>query len=157
MKKLIIDTNLLVLFVVGSIDNGRQIKNSKKLREYSIKDFELLLEIMADFDEFYFTPYIAAETSNLLHRDLTGWVKDQIFEFLRILLTKTFKLIDANPEKDTKDYTFPIFGLTDNTFTHLVQDFMILTNDQDISITLMSIKPENVIYYKIIKELSKKF
>lgn len=153
MKKLIIDTNLLVLFAVGSIDNGKQIKNSKKLRAYSTQDFDLLIKLMANFDELYLTPYIAAETSNLLHRDLTGWAKEQVFSFLRIVFNETFKLIDANLKKDTQGYTFPLFGLTDNAFTHLIDEYTILSNDENICMTLFGIKPSHVMYYKLIRTI----
>lgn len=153
MKKLIIDTNLLVLYVVGSIDNAKQIKNSKKLKGYTDFDYYFLLELMADFEEFYFTPYIAAETSNLLHRDLNGWARDQVFSFLRELFTGVFKIIDANPKKDTEGYTFLRYGLTDNSFIHLINEYVVLTNDKDIPIALAGIKPENVMYYNLLKEV----
>ena len=42
---LLIDTNLLVLFAVGSVNRGR-IENFKRTRQYTIRDFELLLQVL---------------------------------------------------------------------------------------------------------------
>lgn len=152
MKKLIIDTNLLVLLITGSIDNARQIKNSKKLKDYSERDYYFLLELMETYDEFYITPYIAAETSNLLHRDLDGWAREQVFESLREFLNNIFKFIEVTPYKDTQGYTFERYGLTDNTLLHLIHDYAILTNDEDIPLALYGVKPENVLWYKFLSE-----
>lgn len=152
MRKLILDTNLLVLYVTGSIDNARQIKNSKKLKSYyTEKDFDFLLELMEPFEEIYITPYIAAETSNLIHRDLDGWAKEQVFAFLRELLINVFKFIEVNPIKDTENYTFCKFGLTDNALLHLIEDYVVLTNDEDITKMLFGIKHENVLWYDLLR------
>lgn len=153
MKKLIIDTNLLILYVVGSIDNAKQIENSRYLSGFTVRHYDFLLELMSDYDEFYFTPYIATETSNLLHRDFHGWVKTQVFDFLRTLFTDVFKIIHAIPQRDTQGFTFARYGLTDNSLIHLINDYVILTNDQDIPNALFGIKPENVLYYKLLWEV----
>ncbi|SUA59299.1 Uncharacterised protein [Oligella ureolytica] len=60
-KGLVIDTNLLLLFIIGFIDDARFIKSSNRLSAYSKEDYKILLEIMSQFQTLYITPYIAAD------------------------------------------------------------------------------------------------
>ena len=69
-KNLIIDTNLLLLLVIGAVEGGRHIKNSKRLGAFDLDDYNTVLKIMATYDEIFITPYIATEVSNLI--DLNG-------------------------------------------------------------------------------------
>jgi hypothetical protein len=43
--KLIIDTNLLLLLIIGSVDDGIHINKSSRLSSYNIEDFDNILEI----------------------------------------------------------------------------------------------------------------
>jgi hypothetical protein len=65
MRNAIVDTNLLCLFIVGSIER-RQIGLHKRLRAFSEADFDHLLRILSLFPAIMTTPHILTETSNLL-------------------------------------------------------------------------------------------
>ncbi len=68
--RLLVDTNLLVLFVVGSV-NPNRIEQFKRTRQYTGADYELLLRVLAWFDgQLYTVAHVLAEVSNLT--DLTG-------------------------------------------------------------------------------------
>ena len=62
---LLIDTQLLVLFVVG-ITSERLIPIHKRTKTYTLKQYHLLKEIIGNTREFVIVPHIIAETSNLV-------------------------------------------------------------------------------------------
>ncbi len=64
-KRLLIDTNLLVLLVVGLVDRGA-IATHKRTRTYSDSDFVLLASILDQFERIVVPSYVVAEASNLL-------------------------------------------------------------------------------------------
>jgi hypothetical protein len=67
--ELLIDTNLLVLFVVGSVNRAR-IEQFKRTRQYSKSDYDLLLRVLGECKSLYTLAHVMAEVSNLT--DLTG-------------------------------------------------------------------------------------
>jgi len=65
---LIVDTNILILFLIGSYDptfveSCGILNNSNK--KYSISDFELLKRLFKFFKKLVITPQVIAELSNL--------------------------------------------------------------------------------------------
>jgi hypothetical protein len=66
---LLVDTNLLLLYLVGKTNPDR-IRNFKRTSRYTVEDFELLDEIMGQFKTLVTTPHILTELSNL--GDLQG-------------------------------------------------------------------------------------
>lgn len=67
---ILIDTNLLVLFVVGRVNRAR-IETFKRTRQYTLADYNLLVWALAQFTVVYTVPHILAEVSNLT--DLAGF------------------------------------------------------------------------------------
>ena len=65
MKSVLIDTNLLVLLVVGSYDKNR-IGRHKRTKEFDKSDYEILCEFLLNYDKVWTTIHCLAETSNLL-------------------------------------------------------------------------------------------
>lgn len=62
--RILIDANLLVLYVVGRASRD-YIEKRKRLSEYVAEDYDTLLEVMSRADEVVVTPHILAEASNL--------------------------------------------------------------------------------------------
>lgn len=152
IKKLIIDTNLLLLFVIGIIDDGRYIKKSNRLSDFDEDDFQKITRVIGFFNEVYITPYIATEVSNLI--DLDGDVRDEIFIKFRLLIEKLIKVVNVNLIEDMDGQTFLRYGLTDNSLISLVSEYFILTNDSRLCSVLYKIKAENVLEYSVLKNLS---
>ncbi|AQG78174.1 hypothetical protein AWR27_01710 [Spirosoma montaniterrae] len=68
-RGLIIDTNLIVLLVVGSVDPKR-ISSHKRLSKYTNDDFSILKSFVQRFRHpLYTTPNILTEASNLIGCD----------------------------------------------------------------------------------------
>ncbi len=146
-KNLIIDTNLLLLLVIGAVEEGRHIKNSKRLKAFSKQDYHNVLQIMANFDNVFITPYIATEVSNLI--DLKGYVKELAYMVARELFAN-FKKIEVDIDKDCQSELFLRFGLTDNSIIQLASDFFILTNDHRMLEPLFTQNADNIIPYNLV-------
>lgn len=63
-RSLLVDTNPLVLLVVGLAD-PRQIERFNRTRAYTREDFERLRSFVNGYEELVTTPNIVTETSNL--------------------------------------------------------------------------------------------
>jgi hypothetical protein len=61
---LLIDTNLLVLFIVGTAAK-EYIAKHKKLTAFTIEDYDMLFRIISGASEVLVTPNTLTETSNL--------------------------------------------------------------------------------------------
>jgi hypothetical protein len=82
---LIIDANLLVLFIVGTTDR-RWVGRHKRLKAFSLEDFDLLCELIADSSEVCVTPNTLTEASNLLGH-IGEPVRTQLFETFRAVIS----------------------------------------------------------------------
>ena len=64
-RGVLIDTNLLLLYVVGRYDDGIIRRGAfSRLAAYSIDDYGLLVGLMSLFDKYVTTPHVLAEVSN---------------------------------------------------------------------------------------------
>lgn len=70
MRPLLLDTNLLLLYLVGGKD-PLLIANSRRLNAYEESDYYLLISFIEQesFDSFVSTPHILTEASNLLGQE----------------------------------------------------------------------------------------
>lgn len=146
---LLIDTNLLLVMIIGGIDEGRYIEKSKRLRAFCIEDYHLLWEFVKDYKEVLITPYIAAEVSNLI--DLDDQAGIRAFELAREIFS-FFKQAETLISNDCKGDFFLKFGLTDNSIITLSKDFDVLTNDLRMAIPLFTVSPERIIPYTPYRE-----
>ncbi|OJT30933.1 hypothetical protein BOP96_10135 [Pseudomonas sp. FSL W5-0203] len=128
--RLIIDTNLLLLLVIGAIEEGRHISSSSRLKSYNEEDYQVVVKFMGRFTDVYITPYIATEVSNLI--DLNGYARIMAFEAAQLLFSQ-FQQIDSNISADSAAKLFSTYGLTDTSLIGLVSDYTILTNDGRMS------------------------
>lgn len=65
MRSVVLDTNLLLLLVVGDFDR-RLLARHKRTQRFSSADFELLRRFLDRFECIVVTPNVLTETSNLL-------------------------------------------------------------------------------------------
>lgn len=152
MKKqgLIIDTNLLLLLVIGALESGRYISLSKRLNGYTVDDYDVVVKLIGDYDQVYITPYIAAEVSNLI--DLHEPAKTQVFEIAQEL----FCLFEEIPTKISENVigeAFLEYGLADASLIKLVTDYCVLTADEKLSMYLYKINSNNTLPYYLAKQL----
>ncbi|PJG66778.1 PIN domain-containing protein [Acinetobacter seifertii] len=153
MKKLIIDANLLLLYVIGSVDNGKYIDRSNRLSRYNKNDFDLLIRLIQPFNEIYITPYIATEVSNLI--DLKGRVGEDVYAFYSLILNNLLLQIDSKFKEDSKSTFFKEYGITDASLTSLINEYFILTDDDPLCGILYGLKADNVLQFQVVKYLDK--
>lgn len=63
-KGILIDTNLLILLLVGSF-NENLISNFKRTINYTVEDYKYLKTFLLGFDKHFYTPNILTEITNL--------------------------------------------------------------------------------------------
>jgi hypothetical protein len=81
---LVVDTNLLLLFLIGRTNQNR-ISKFKRTQAYTIEDFDLLDRFMAEFKIPITTPHILTEVSNL------GKLQGQEREDIRACFVRTIE------------------------------------------------------------------
>jgi len=64
MRNIIVDTGLLVLLVVGLTDRSL-ISKHKRTRSFEEEDYDLLISVLARYDQLVVTPHVITEVSNL--------------------------------------------------------------------------------------------
>lgn len=138
---IIVDTNLLLLLLIGS-HNPTLISSFKRTTRYTSLDFDILVEALALFSSLLTTPHILTEVSNLagqLGDPGRQEVMRDLAEMIPILseLTVPAEEAAANP-------AFPRFGLTDVAILQQAGagKYLVLTDDFRLSQYLASIGVE---------------
>lgn len=127
MKQVILDTNLLVLFVIGMTDINL-IEKHKRTQIFDVDDFELLKNTISKFDQIVVTPQILTETSNLLSQADTS-TKSAILNTYALLL-ELQKEEYMTSISIVKHESFTRFGLTDcGILLMLDQERTLITTD----------------------------
>ena len=122
-----IDANLLVLFVVGSVDK-EFIAGHRRLRAFTSEDYEVLRELLGRVRLTFVTPNTLTETSNLLaqHREPE---RSLFLERLRVIIHESEEIVVASVEA-SRNTAFMRLGLTDAALLELVSaDRPVLTAD----------------------------
>lgn len=130
MRPLLVDTNLLVLLVVG-LASKELIEKHRRLREYSLDDFDLLAQIVRGHSHLITTPNIWTEVSNLA-RQTSEPARSKIALVMRQLMAKSnesyVRSIGAS-----KAVEFARLGLADCAILEVEPaSVAILTSDLDL-------------------------
>ena len=127
-KGLLIDANLLLLYLVGSYDT-RLIGDGKynKLSKYTAEDFNLLLRLKAVFANSVTTAHVLTEVSNLVN-DLPESTKVEcLSEFVQVFGdTKELEVASFEVAKRSE---FRYMGLTDCALAEVSSRFLVVTDD----------------------------
>ena len=137
MAPVIVDTNLLLLLIVGSA--GRNyIGMHKNLGDYDIGDFELLGDAISLFSDIVLLPQVMAEVSSLA-RQIRNPARSRIQAVFRKLVETTMEIQTPSLSGTTRD-EFDAFGLTDSVILHMCTmaqnglGFGLLTADNRLAI-----------------------
>ena len=130
-KNIIIDSNLLLLWVVGQA-SPRYIGTRKNLSAYSISDFDLLTDIIGCFSSILLTPNTLSETSNLLDRTKNASERRSILQVFRSVVGSNTELYVRSAEVCERK-EFAALGLTDTTLLSLCsKETTLVTSDLDL-------------------------
>jgi hypothetical protein len=123
MPRLLVDTNVLLLHVIGSWDRG-QITRFKRTRSFTSDDFDLLQQTFARYAGLLATPGVFAEVSNLV-----GNMHDRVAPTMR-LVYHPFEERTVGFQQVLADRAFPRLGFADCAIAQVAgPDVHVLTDD----------------------------
>lgn len=108
---MVLDSELLLLFVVGTTGRG-YVSKHRRLRAYSEKDFELLLKVISNATEVLVTPNTLSETSNLLAYAAEP-MRSELFQAFALIITDSSERYVPSSDASTRS-EFVRLGLTDS-------------------------------------------
>ena len=122
-----IDTNLLILLVVGLVDR-RLVGAHRRTRSFTPQNYDLLLGMIKRLERVFVTPNTLTEASNLLeNRHDTRFL-----EQLRILIEGSEEIIVASATA-ARNRAFARLGLTDAALLEVVSaERPLITVDLDL-------------------------
>jgi rRNA-processing protein FCF1 len=124
-RQLLLDTNLLILYLVGSYDPDR-ISHEKHTNIFNRDDFHLLRDFLQNF-ELIVTPNILTELANLMDT-LNKKTEMRLFAYLSTFINRWDETYIAS--KDIHTPAFLKFGLADSVIHSLAeQGIIIMTVD----------------------------
>lgn len=133
-KGLLIDSNILTVYLVGLYDVKRIPEFKRTKGSYTVDDFYLLQEFITLFENrLVTTPHILAEVSNLLEgtRYQYGPLLNVLFTYMTIAQEMYLPALEAIQHQTL---IFTRFGLSDLVAGELLkQDYLLLTDDLDFS------------------------
>jgi hypothetical protein len=112
----VVDTNLLLLLIVGAASR-EYVGKHKRLRDYSLDDLDLLVELIGQFPDMVLLPHILAEVSNLA-RQIDNPARAKIQKTLRTLVETSTEL-PIQSIYGVQRREFDELGLTDAMILHL--------------------------------------
>lgn len=111
MRVIAVDTNLMILLVVGSCSRSL-IAVHKRLTAYSNADFDLLLGMISTYDKIVVTPNALTEVSNLLGYGVVEPYRTSLYKRLKVIAEQAderyepSRFVVAEPE-------YPRIGIAD--------------------------------------------
>lgn len=129
MRFVLLDANLLVLLVVGAVDQG-WIARHKRVRRFAANDWKLLRRLI-DGPQLVTTPHILAEASNLLRSGgLSAAAHEKLMVGLGVVIAAASE--EHVPGKGLVDAAlYRRLGLTDAGILSLLRPHTYLLTDDD--------------------------
>jgi hypothetical protein len=127
-KGLLLDSNLLLLHLVGSVDPSLVGTGQyNKLSSFNLQQILILRELISVFNRLVTTAHILAEVSNFV-----GTLHDAGRQRVYNAFANTLQIFG---ERQLSSYhvagrqEFPYLGLTDSVLSELSHEFLIVSND----------------------------
>lgn len=139
---LIIDTNLLLLYLVGIYDVNL-ITNFKRTAKYTSEDFNIIDNFLKYFNKVITTPYILSELSNLSLQIKEPKKKDYFIYLIKVLKQYYEEHIAKDTILDSRElYLLPQIGFTDLSIIEAVKknEYLVFTDDFKLTGYLQSLK-----------------
>lgn len=148
-RGLIVDTNILLLFLVGSLDL-KLIAKHKRVNQFTVQDFHLLDQLLRRFGAILTTPNVLTEVTNLAMQ-IGGAAKERLVTLLAALLQKgAFEEHVAESKEASKVKEFRRLGLTDAGIIHLTRkEWTVLTDDLHLYLALQGRGLEAINFHQL--------
>ena len=135
----LLDTNLLFVYVLGAVD-AKLVGTAKKAREFAGTDFDLLVSILDRIRLVIVTAYVATEVSNLA-TSLSHYHRERFLALFRAFLANQSveRHIPLRLVVELED--FDAFGATDTAILRTrTRPPLVITADADLAIKLESMR-----------------
>lgn len=145
----LVDTNLLLLFVVGSEDRSL-ISRHRRLREYTLDDYDRLVALLEEAGQVLVTPNTLTETSNLLgqHREPE---LSLLFARLRTVIEESNE-VTISSVAAASNPQFLRLGLTDAALIEVAtSDTPLLTMDFDLYLAALDKGPYSAVNFSFLR------
>jgi hypothetical protein len=128
VKGALVDTNLLLLYLIGSYDPDLVIhRRFKRVAKYTAEDFDALILLLNEFRASVTTPHVLTEVSNLAGQ-LSGRFKEECFKKFVELFT-SFTELGKSSLLVASRQQFPYLGLTDCAIIDAASEYLVITDD----------------------------
>ncbi len=140
-KGILVDTNLLLLFLVASFDTA-YARRFRRTQHYRPEDYVALVQIIQPFDRIIVTPSILTEISNLADDVAVDYRYDFCQFWANLLISPAGSPFLWERQAFTRHIIrrpeFPVLGLTDTgIIDRAVHDrHLVVSHDQDLCISL---------------------
>ena len=146
-----IDTNLLILLVVGSV--GRDlIAKHRRLEGYTGEDYDALMDLLGQTNRTFVTPNTLTEASNLLGQHGEP-ERSLFFQTLQSLIHQSQEIVVASVEA-SRNHSFTRLGLTDAALLEAItSERPLLTVDLDLYLEAIRISHDAAVNFTHFREL----
>jgi hypothetical protein len=133
-KGVLVDTNLLVLLLVGRVNRHRILK-FKRTENFTIQDYDLLVRLIKWFGRLIAAPHVLSQVSDLT--DLPGKELHTIRELFKSLVIEDIQETYDESHTLVRDPTFGRFGLADAAIAAICsRGTLVLTTDLLLQLAL---------------------
>jgi len=127
-KGILMDTNLLLVYLLGSSVNADFIPCFKRTNKYTKEDYRALCDIIKKFNSIIITPHIVTEVSNLSN-SLKDKYKSRFSKNLEKYINEASEY-HIESKMVVKSTEFRKFGLPDAAIFHILNHkYLLLTDD----------------------------
>ncbi len=130
-KGILIDTNLLIVLLVGNID-PRMVGKFSSTNHYSRDDYERIRDVLVHFNRFIILPQVLTEAGNLLKRNCptARTLQDLHLELLRFVHSDAVHEARSLSRRITTHHAFTHLGYADAAILHAAgEKYLIFTDD----------------------------
>lgn len=141
-KGILIDTNILLLWIVGTVNRNR-ISKFKRTKQFMPEDFDLLLGIISSFNQVITTPNILTEVNSLTNQ-LGEPERSRALSIFAQGISE-FHEVYSQSQDIAKEKEFVRFGLTDCGISITApNEYLVLTDDLKLAHYLMGKQIETI-------------
>jgi rRNA-processing protein FCF1 len=127
-KGLLIDSNLLLLLIIGSVDKSL-IHKFKRTDQFTVEDYQILSKLSKKFRKIVTTSHILTEVSNFIGKLESNFKALSYMELLKHIELLDEQNIESRQLIKTEIF-YKWFGLTDSSIFKVAQsNFLVLTTD----------------------------
>jgi hypothetical protein len=149
-KSILVDTNLLLLFLYGAADR-ENLSKYKRTNKYTEEDFELLRNLLSQFSKIIYTPHILTEISNLTEKGNAAFYR-KVLEKFSLLAVRDSEVF-VSSETLIQKKSFSSFGLADSAIADIAESGTLIITDDLPLYGFLSLQGFDVINFTQIRGL----